>query len=392
MNKLLSFLMLVSLAFIYSCGSDDDGAPAITNTATIGGQAFTPTTSTATSITGGLNINLTDGTKEISITLDDKVSGTYSITTTVPSGRTQALTGSGYYSDGTKIYFAASGQVIVTVGTDGKASGTFILSGKASDGTTIELKDGKFTGLTVGSPPTSKCLISKITEDEGGSDVFNYDGDGRLIGYSSSGTDYSSKNSFYYASGLLTTMVETGGSGGQTKTYTTTYSYNSSKQLTKIVSKSGSTIDYEQSAEYNSAGQPIKITNTEYDGATKYSSVENWTWDSNGNVTKVVRTATYSGITETETNTYTYDNNSNYYKLFTNASGQSNWAFYLEAEFFSKNNISKITSVDSDGTTSSLTYTYIYNAKGYPTKITTVDTYNGVSDSYFETLEYIGCN
>ncbi len=391
MSKLLSFLMLVSLAFIYSCSKDDE-APSIANVATVGGQSFTPATASATSISSGLNLKLADGTKEIVVNLDDKISGTYSITTAVPSGRTAGLTGSGYYTDGTKLYFAASGQVIITIGTDGKASGTFILSGKASDGTTLDIKDGKFTNITVGAPPTNKCLISKVTEDTGGSDIFNYDGDGRLITYSSTGTDYSSKSSFFYASGLLTTRVEIGVSRGQTKTYTTTYSYNASKQLVKVLAQSGSIIDYEQLAEYNAAGQPIKITNKEYDAGTTYSSVENWTWDANGNVVKVVRTTNYNGTTEVETNTYTYDGNSNYSKLFTNASGQSNWALYLEAEFFSKNNISKITSTHSDGTTSSQTYTYIYNAKGYPTKITTVDTYDGVSDTYFETLEYIGCN
>jgi hypothetical protein len=410
MKKILYAFFLTLAIAPFSCSDKEDASPSPDNGATIDGKTFSPTDNKATATGTGLSVSLKDGSKEIGLSLSDKTAGTYTITSSVPTGRTQAtLSAIVSYYDGTDLYFGSSGTITVTVDASGKASGTFTITFKTAAGKTIELKDGKFTALTIAAAPAGKCLISTVSElNDNYKESFEYDGDGKLVKYSYDGgtNDYGQTN-YFYAAGLMTNLQQVEFYNNKTKIRLEKRTYNSGK-VTKIErssNESGSMKPLESyDFEYNSAGQIIKTTWNRPSTSTagSYKGVSVLEYDGNGNVVKSTYTFTESGSgsnSYVSTSVYSnYDTKPNFYQTVAQSLGSTNQVYEVYEQVgydFSKNNPGKEVHTSS-GSISTITYAYTYNSKGNVTKLTETDNYcyNDAcdTDTYTTVIEYVGCN
>lgn len=197
---------------------------------------------------------------------------------------------------------------------------------------------------------------------------YTYDGSGRLTNVTLVGTaqstDFASVSLTYSGSNTSPSVVKvTLGDGSYNQT---TYTYNSTMQVTQAVVSYFDATSNTTTSSYQTFSYPNSTTHNA-------SSVENYTGlpaDGNASI------ATYE---------YTYDTHSNPESGYDLVGGS----------FATTNNVVtfKATTHTSSGDFSStITYTYTYNSKGYPTKKTYLFTNLDPNSTVTITYSYTNCN
>jgi antitoxin component YwqK of YwqJK toxin-antitoxin module len=385
-RSLTSVIVIALVVFLHACSGDDDAAKTPINAeAKINGQAFATNESTATDIGSGMEIALKSGTEEISFVLGNKTAGTYNVINA--GGRVNSATSAvATYVKGGDPYFATTGSITLTLGADGKASGTFNLTVKNAGGAILTITDGKLTNITVNAaPPPSACLISKMTysyksgnSTETYSENFYYNAQGNLIKIE------------WFDAGRLGGTYQLIWAGGKVVKAVTDENgkvdfqvlfFYSGNNLARTVYLDNDGDTYEFSYELNAAGQPTKETYK--DGGS--SSTSTHTYDSRGNGVSSVFSA---GGSNTFSN---YDDKNTPWSLLAKAMGLSFYPDFEAADGYSKNNVGKRV-YKSDSFTTEDTFTYTYNSRGYPTFIVEISKSDGGTSTYTTTIEYKGCN
>lgn len=395
MKKL--FFTCTLLFGILAC-SDDDGSDAPLKgdgEAKIDGATFKPDKTTTTNTGSGLEIKLADGADEIILRLEDDVAGNYSILNSVPGGRTKALDAYAECIKSGDVYYGTSGTIALTVNTDGTVTGTFTFDASTIDGDDLEITGGTFTGVEIGNLEKFGCLVKSASNGDY-TEEYEYNADGQLVrvSYSESGESSSSFYTLSYVNGVLASAVEADTYNGTTEIDYNKYTITSSNnRITKIRSTDEDGDYYETTFTYDGSGRINSTSSVEfYDGQT-YNDCKELITYSGENVSKEENEA---GCDYEDTSTFTnYDTKENPAQLFIKALGNSKaLAYFLifGTTGLSKNNLGKESEMYSyDGgepSTYSATYTYVYNSKNYPTKITEVDDYG----TDVTNITYLNCN
>lgn len=140
--------------------------------ATIGSTQFTPTSSTATATsTNGYNLKFTDNNSTIQLNTSKTGAGTYTICAT-GNCRTEADGATATVTTANVTYSATTGTLTITISIDGKVSGTYTFDAKSSDNQTVSVKNGAFNGIVVtsitgSSTTTGTNTVSGITTNSG---------------------------------------------------------------------------------------------------------------------------------------------------------------------------------------------------------------------------------
>jgi hypothetical protein len=233
---------------------------------------------------------------------------------------------------------------------------------------------------------TSTCRVSKITS------VYTYTNTSFTITsvyeYSSGGllakvSDEYLTITYTNENGLITTATQP--DDVDHFAFTETYSYQNG--LLSQVSGTGDIadfpppVDYVHDFVYQDGKLSTKKTNQTKDGVPSYHRYAYHTY--NGDNLAVLKVES-STANENGTSVCSgYDSKKNPYLLLAKAMG--NQIFYFDGALVSKNNVSKV--LRDDGYM--ITYSYEYNANGYPSKITKVDPDFGTT---VDTFEYTNCN
>lgn len=233
---------------------------------------------------------------------------------------------------------------------------------------TILSSCNKDDGPTPGPDAILACKVTKIIDEDGEIVNVEYDSKDRITKMIDieDGDDYSQ----VYEYDNNNRVIKISYFDGTQPDGSSTVEYNSNGQWTKMLAtESGDTDTY--LAEYDGNGNRTKITEKDQTNNTNYTTTFEY---ANGNVMKETRTSTVGGTPYTSTTAYEYymDKEDKLKPLKELLSmGYTGTA--------SKNMVKKATYTYSFGGSTSIdNYTYEYNDKGFPTKVTTID--NNSSD------------
>jgi YD repeat-containing protein len=223
------------------------------------------------------------------------------------------------------------------------------------------------------NPGSQKCIITSAIETESSGTyeiLFDYNGQRQITKAS------------YKEDGVLETSTDV-------------FEYNSGGRISKITEMDGTTVDGFTTYTYNSDGLLIRreshYSNTT-GGQPTLQTIRTYEYDNNK---KLVRFNSYDGATPTVVegySTYTYpsSNTATEKSFYSQSSGgtptltsTTNYTFddkkspqqilgvFWEDEFVSEHNITREEYISASGGTPDVsTYTYEYNAEGFPTKMT----------------------
>lgn len=389
LKKIKPFLVIGLMTMALSCTEDDAETPATSGLAeaTINGQAFKSQTNTVVNTGLGLEVKLVqDPGNYIVLRLSTTTAGTYPVAN-VTGGRTkQERVYVEAVSNGV-IFYGQSGQVTLTSnGTT--ASLTFAFQAKNDAGQSTSVTNGKAENINITAPAPGKCRVSKY-QDGGFVISYAYDGDGRLVysvvedGPSYTVESFVSYNTAGRPTKILEVTVEQMSSGTTTSSEETQITYGANGVINTIIEKdfyNGVTYTYTSTFKYNTAGKISEVAST----STDCSEVTTLTYTGN-NVTRV--SGSGCGYTWSE-NISNYDTRQNPVNLFIEALGnQQALAFWISG-YPSANNPGTV-AYTYQNTVETETFTYEYNAQGYPTKV--IEKEPGQPDD-IEIITYTGCN
>lgn len=162
MLAVFSVLLLVT-----GCKQKDPIAPSDlqnetnANSGTIGNEVFTATETTSfENSQGEISFSLKSNNRAIQFTTSDKIAGTYSIQASNFRISASNIANASLVVD-SKIYLASTGTVTIIEDEDGNLSGTFEFTAKNSEGQTLEVKNGVFSGVEITQPGFQQLLTSK---------------------------------------------------------------------------------------------------------------------------------------------------------------------------------------------------------------------------------------
>jgi len=248
------------------------------------------------------------------------------------------------------------------------------------------------------STPTLGCLVTKstITFNDGSNSQtseFKYDANGILTSYTLTSINPGSANvvkvyTYTYTSGVLSSVTEAIQGGSTT---TAAWTNDASHRVTKIVTPTSPAT--EATFNYDSDGNFKNTVITQGSGSTTLAAQY-----ANAQLTSFTVNSASPGFTLNSTYTYSsFDLKNNPWSLLATATGQKFFTNTITGnvnpEYVFKSNPGKdeydqtFTSSSNHG---SDTYTYEYNAKNYPTKITRLQA--GSSSPLVTTFEYSNCN
>ncbi len=405
----IQFLLLATILVAIASCSSKSSDPAATaaggsSSGTINGQAITFNSSKATDTGAGLEIVLGDNSRAVTMNLSDKTAATY-IVKNISSGRVNATNEVTVTAVIDNVnYYGVSGSVVTSVGSDGKIAATFSIDLKSSAGLTASIASGKISGVSIGSVPTG-CKITSITYsntkgncDKMDSYNFFYNSDGKI---SKAVSSFISLTYAYNTSGKLAGIAGSFSGSGDSGTGNIEFSYAgdvmTSYKVKESVTSGGKTATSTENVVFSYSGKSItSIVNTSTSTGSSASSDTDTFVYTEGNIT--TRTNRYTCCNNLSgTNAYqfkNYDTKKNPYALLAQLTGSPVSFMYGGLDdffaFFSLSANNPGTRVD--GTASTRTYSYVYNAQNYPTQITY--TYEGLGTNScvdLVTITYSGC-
>jgi hypothetical protein len=382
-NSVLLTLLLLSVNF---CSTKDVAPAGTSGAATINGTAFTATTTKTTDTGGGVQIVLADNTRKISIDLSDKVTSTYTVKNT--SGRVAAGTDafiSALIDNVT--YYGSSGNVAITIGGDGKLSGTFDAALKSATGTVLTISGGKISNSIIEAVPAG-CKITSMTytnTQQSGSCYsadsykFYYNGDGKL----SKAVNGASVFSFLYGLngkliGISATLSSAGATtlfAGANGTSTEEFTYSGTtlaSYVVKLAYVSGTTSYNSTTAfTFNYSGNSISGATEMGLPGSGLNNVYTYTFVG-GNISLVGGTYNVNGQTGPIFSSFTgYDTGKNPYALLAQLSGlpiTPTSYFFLYGGIDDRFSLFSL-NANNPINSSIGSFAYTYNAQNYPTHI-----------------------
>lgn len=417
-RTLLSFLLGCMCVALISCSDDNEKKEA--SVFSVDARKYTvttgvlsvdnePSTSAATNspiyfheiilLSSGLTIgdNTITGTgnsitfKLVSST-NNLIDGTYVLNSDIKSAKATDLVGSvielAYTKEteqGERYESISSGQVTVA-----KSGDVYTIDFTGTiDGKLITLHCNGILTAIDRSKITSSCLVSKITIDYSynsnpysSSTSYTYDSEGKLI-------SITGPINFTYENGLVKTRSQFTGSAYQ---FSETWSYTGAK-LSRV-SGGGrvaplDTLTYTVDFVYD--GSKINYFNkVSMQTGNARTSKQSYVYSGDN-----VATAKFEYSDAPTQNVFyaKYDTKHNPYLLLAKAIGNQSFYCYQTTQpiYISRNNLGVATNEDG----STITYSYEYNANGYPSKITAVNSKPlnpGEGNTSVYTFEYINCN
>ncbi|MBK0403200.1 hypothetical protein I5M27_09400 [Adhaeribacter sp. BT258] len=238
-----------------------------------------------------------------------------------------------------------------------------------------------------GNPSNQKCRITNAMEDDGDETIFEYDSQRRLIkqSYKDNGVLDTYYDTYEYnAAGYISKSIEW--EGTKMEEYSL-YTYNNDGRLTKRESfyNNGTSVVLDDiiTYEYDSNKRLIKKN---YYGDASLSVIEEYSTYSYPSANTAREMSYYDRdgdgtVEHASTADYTFDDKK---------SPQLLLGVAFDDEFISEHNVTRevYTDPSGTGTPSIYTYSYEYNAEGFPTKITV--NYTGSSPD-ITTISY-NCN
>lgn len=233
--------------------------------------------------------------------------------------------------------------------------------------------------------PEKTCVINKTYDANGKLQAeYMYAGDklNKINNYTDAGEIESTSTASYDASGKVSKVEESSGSGSTT---TYTYEYNASGTLGKVTVKdaeSEAVLSFEYNGTNPELPSRVRIT-ADFMGTPLEVAYQDFTYDDRGNNTQAVSYVLDfqggSGYKKQTTTTYEYDNKKNPNRALA--------AIMLLPSFSGPNNITKEHSVDHSGSSEDtiVTTSYEYNPENYPVKSTRTDS---KGESTITTIEY----
>lgn len=368
MNLLKPFILFSFLVITFACEKPDPDKPVTTPEESAGGQSVINGTDFKAAETqiietpSGLEFSLKDGIEEIRLRLDDYVAGTYTIQSTTPGGRTQALEATTEYIDANgKVFYGESGTITVTENTDNTLSATFSLTGKSAAGDKAAVTSGAVNRIPVSKRKEVGCLPVKWSDNEQSDRlVFKYDGAGRVISsrFDDSGQiTYVDQYLFTYVNNKVTAVRAIFHHGDEIEQYDLAVTYDG--DLINTIE------DAERGMKYifvYSGGRLSSVARSQNGSNSIYA----FEYDDAGNVTTSLHPSY-------EESFHAYDDKGSPGSLLIKALNNQPALVYLvdgSAESFSVNNPGEIISSYDFGETDSEKFTYRYNVRGYPTDVT----------------------
>lgn len=158
--KIIYSISILLIYILLACDNEEEFLPVSEDTkVSIEGESFLSTESNALKTGDGLILTFTSGTKNIIITTNDTIVGTYNV---IPESSKSAmnLIANIKYNDGSTIYIGISGTFIITKNEVGTISGIYNSTVVSDNGKAIDINSGSFVDIQAVSIIETETAIS----------------------------------------------------------------------------------------------------------------------------------------------------------------------------------------------------------------------------------------